>query len=88
MLFFTSTCPDVVAKNGPVFFEEPDGTDEPRGENSPDTKDLLVLAEATEHLGVHALEGVRAKDGFIGGGVICVGIIWSLFEVGAFVIAG
>lgn len=71
-----------------MLLKEADGPDEAGGEDGADAEDLLVLAEATEELGVHALVRVRAEDSLVWAGVVGVGIIRSVFEVGAFVVAG
>lgn len=79
---------DVVAEEGPVLLQEADGSDEAGGEDGADAEDFVVLAEAAEHLGVHALVGVGAENGLVGAGVVGVGIVRPLLEVGAFVITG
>lgn len=78
---------NIAAERGPMLLEEPDCANEAGGENCADPEDFLVLAEAAEELGIHALVGVRAEDGLVWAGVVCVRVIGPFFEVGAFVIA-
>jgi hypothetical protein len=70
-----------------MLLKKADGSDESGGENSANSEDLFVLAKATEQLGVHALVGVRAENGLIWAGVVCVRVIRPLLEMRAFVIA-
>ncbi|GER53356.1 quaternary ammonium compound-resistance protein [Striga asiatica] len=65
-----------------VGYERVDGSD------GADAEDFEALAEAAEHLGVHALVGVWAEDGLVGGGVVGVRVEGAVFEVGGFVVAG
>lgn len=70
-----------------MVLEKANGSDKSGGENRTDSEDLIVLAKATEQLGVHALVGVRAENGLIWAGVVCVRVIRPLLEMRAFVIA-
>lgn len=71
----------VIAERKEMLFEELKGTDETGSEDCPNAKNLLVLAKATEQLRVHALVRVRAENGFIGAGVVCIGIMFAVLEL-------
>lgn len=71
----------------PIELEKSNGSEKTRGKDCTNTEYLVTLEEATEHLGVHALEGVRAKDGLVWAGIDIVWVVRSGFEVVTFVIA-
>ena len=71
-----------------MFLKEPNGTYEARGKDGTNPHHLFVLAKATKELGVHALVGVRAQDGLIWAGVVCVWVIGPVLKIRALVVAG
>lgn len=71
----------------PIELKEPYGSEKARGENGSDAENLVAHDEATEHLSIHALEGIRAKDGFVGACEDVVRVEWSFPELLALVVA-
>ena len=71
-----------------MLLQEAEGADEAGGEDGAHAEDVGAEAEAAEDLGVHALVGVGAEDGLVGAGVVGVGVVRPLLEMGAFVVAG
>jgi len=72
----------------PIELQESYGSEKARGENSSYTENLMAHDKATQHLSVHALEGIRAKDGLVGAGKDVVRVKWSFLELLAVVVAG
>jgi len=48
----------------------------------------MAHEKATQHLSIHALEGIRAKDGLVGAGEDAVRVKWFFPELLALVVAG
>ena len=79
---------DVGGELLPVELEEANRALEARGEHGADAEHLVALAQAAHHLRVHALEGVRGKDGRRRAGVVVVGVVGAVLELLALVVAG
>lgn len=68
-----------------MFFQEADCPNESGGKNSTNTEYFVALAKATEHLGIHRLVRIRAKNGFIWASVVSVRVKGPILKMGALV---
>nr|GMC64107.1 Os01g0764850 [Ipomoea batatas] len=66
---------------------KPDRTEEAGGEHGADTENFVAHQQATNHLSIHALEGVDAEDWLVRACVNVVGIVRSVLELLAVVVA-
>ena len=61
--------------------EKLDDPKKTKGKRATDPVNLSALVEAPEHLGVHAVERVNAKNGLVGAGVYITRVARSGLEV-------